>query len=119
MALTESKIKDLVDKKFDDLYTNDEKKWVALAKTAYKHAKENITAGKEPRPDDVAKALYPMLEVDEALRTHQEEYKARATAYLTEIKRAYSKSPLAELATKELISLGAAEAPKDPKAPNK
>ena len=50
----------------------------------------------------------------------KDEYKQRATAYLTEIKRGYSKSPIAELATKELVALGASEAPKDaPKGPNK
>jgi hypothetical protein len=50
----------------------------------------------------------------------KEEYRQRATTYLTEIERAYSKSPLAELAKKERVALGGADAPKDaPKAPNK
>jgi hypothetical protein len=43
-----------------------------LAKTARAHAKANITGGKEPRPDDIAKALYPMLEVNTNLRAHQD-----------------------------------------------
>jgi hypothetical protein len=82
MALTEAKIKDLTDKKFDDLYEANKPEWKALAKTAYKHAKDNITGGKDPRPDDVAKALYPMLEVNEALRGHQEDNKARARRFV-------------------------------------
>jgi hypothetical protein len=82
MALTESKIKDLHDKAFDELYENHKAEWTALAKTAQKHAKENITGGKDPRPDDVAKALYPMLEVHEVLRAHQEEHHARAKRFV-------------------------------------
>jgi len=50
----------------------------------------------------------------------KDEYKQRATAYLTEIKRGYGKTAVGPLAEKELVALGAAEAPKDaPKAPNK
>src|SRR5436190_12143757 len=81
-------------------------------------------AGKE-EGEDYALALYTgakcyvLLGNANEKAEAKEEYKSRATAYLTEIKRAYGKSPLAELATKELISLGAAEAPKDSKAPNK
>lgn len=82
MALTEAKIKDLSDRKFDELYSGDAKKWIAMAKTAQKHAKENITGGKDPRPDDIAKALYPALEVDEMLRAHQEGNHARARKWV-------------------------------------
>jgi hypothetical protein len=82
VALTEAKIKDLCDKKFDKLYEAQEAEWTALAKTAQKHAKENITGGKEPRPDDIAKALFPMLEVHEELRAHQEDNRARAKRFV-------------------------------------
>lgn len=82
MALTEAKIKDLTDKKFDALYDAHKAEWKALAKTAQKHAKENITGGNDPRPDDVAKALYPMLEVHEVLRAHQEDNRARARRFV-------------------------------------
>jgi hypothetical protein len=83
MALTESKIRDLEDKKFDKLFAKHHATWTALVHKAYAYAKHNITAGKEPRPDDVAKVLYPMLEVDKELRRHQEENKARASRYVT------------------------------------
>ena len=82
MALTESKIKDLEDKNFDKLYASHKAEWTLLAKTARKHAKDNITGGRDPRPDDIAKALYPMLEVHEALRGHQEDNHARAKRYV-------------------------------------
>jgi tetratricopeptide (TPR) repeat protein len=50
----------------------------------------------------------------------KDEYKQRATAYLTEIKRGYGKTSVGPLAEKELVALGAAEAPKEaPKGPNK
>ena len=82
MALTESKIKDLQDKLFDKLYEAKKAEWTALAKTAQAHAKKNITGGNDPRPDDIAKALFPMLEVNEDLRAHQEENKARAKRFV-------------------------------------
>jgi hypothetical protein len=83
VALTEAKIKDLTDKKFDELFDENEDVWTDLASKAFEYAKNNITGGNEPRPDDVAKVLYPMLEVDEDLRAHQEDNKARAHRYVT------------------------------------
>jgi hypothetical protein len=82
VALTEAKIQDLSDKKFDELYAAHEAEWVALAATAREHAKNSITGGNDPRPDDVAKVLYPMLEVNEKLRGHQEDNKARGKRYV-------------------------------------
>src|ERR1022692_1089646 len=83
MALTEAKIKDLQDKKFDILFARHEAVWTALAQSAFAYAKENITAGNDPRPDDVEKVLHPMLEVHKSLRDHQEDNKARSTRYVT------------------------------------
>jgi hypothetical protein len=82
MALTERKIKDLQDKAFDELYDQHKAEWVKLAKAAQKHAQEHITGGNKPRPDDVAKALHPMLEVHEILRAHQEENAARGKRFV-------------------------------------
>ena len=81
MALTESKIKDLVAKQFDKLFERDGKGWLAMAKTASDFAKKNITEGRPPRPDDIAKALYPTMEVNEQLRKHQEDNQARARRF--------------------------------------
>ena len=77
MGLTESKIKDLKDKQFDKLYEKHKEEWKKMATDAYDFAKKHISGGHEPRPDDVLKALLPMLEVNENLRKHQEDKKAR------------------------------------------
>ena len=53
-------------------------------------------------------------EKDEA----KEEYKTRAMGYYREVERAFSKSPLAEIAKKELVALGGGGG-EAPKAPNK
>lgn len=76
MGLTELKIKDLHDKKFDDLYKKHKQVWNDLAETAYQFTKNNISKG-DPLPDDILKTLLPMLEVNETLRKHQEDNKAR------------------------------------------
>ena len=81
MALTEAKIKDLTDKKFDDLYTENEPVWQALATNAHAFAQSNITPGKEPRPDDIAGVLLPVLKAHDALRDHQEDNKAKASRF--------------------------------------
>lgn len=82
MALTEAKIKDLTDKKFDTLFEKDQAFWSALAKKAWVYAKDNITSGREPRPDDIAKVLFPMLQVNDEVRKHQEDNRARAKRYI-------------------------------------
>jgi hypothetical protein len=45
----------------------------------------------------------------------KEEYKSRAVAYYTEVKRAYGKTPSAEIAQKELVALGVDQPKADPK----
>lgn len=77
MGLTESKIKDLHDKKFDKLYTKHEEAWRTMVRNAFGFTKKNIADGGEPRADDVLKVLLPMLEVNEDLRKHQEDVHAR------------------------------------------
>jgi hypothetical protein len=82
MALTETKIKDLESKKFDQLYNANEAEWKELAETAQTFAQQKITGGKQPRPDDIAKFLQPMLEVRDDVRGHQEDNKARASRWV-------------------------------------
>ena len=77
MGLTEAKIKDLEEKKFDKLYTKHEKAWLEMVGDAYEFAKEHVTGGRPPRPDDVLKLLLPELEVSKDLRNHQEDNRAR------------------------------------------
>lgn len=80
MGLTELKIKDLEDKKFDKLFEKHSKDWLKMVENAYAFAQQHIAGGHAPRPDDILKALLPMLEVDEDLRDHQEENRARCSA---------------------------------------
>jgi len=77
MGLTESKIKDLEEKKFDQLYKKHEKAWLQMVKDAYEFAKDHVTGGNPPRPDDVLKLLLAELEVSKDLRNHQEDNRAR------------------------------------------
>jgi hypothetical protein len=81
MALTEAKLKDLTDKKFDQLYTRDVAVWRALAGNAHTFARTNITPGREPRPDDIAGVLHPVLKAHDALRDHQEDNRAKAARF--------------------------------------
>jgi len=77
VGLTESKIKDLEDKNFHKLYDRHKDAWNTMVGNAFDFAKQHITAGHDPRPDDILKALLPMLEVNENLRNHQEDNRAR------------------------------------------
>ena len=81
MALTEAKIKDLTDKKFDKLYTKHHKIWKALADEAFEYAKANITGGKDPRPDDVAGVLLPVIKAHDEVRKHQDDNRAKASRF--------------------------------------
>src|SRR5438105_688167 len=73
MGLSEAKKKELEAKNFHKLFGDKKhhQKWVAIAKKAYAYAKENITDGAEPRPDDISDALLPILNKDDDLRLHQ------------------------------------------------
>jgi hypothetical protein len=78
MGLSEAKKKELEAKNFHKLFKDKHHhaKWVAIAKKAYAYAKENITDGQEPRPDDISDALLPILNKDDDLRDHQRENRA-------------------------------------------
>ena len=77
MGLTELKLKDLHDKKFDNLFTKHKATWLEMAGNAYDFAKSHIADGHDPRADDILKPLLTMLEVNESLRKHQEDNHAR------------------------------------------
>src|SRR5262249_17844996 len=76
MGFTEEKLQDLKEKGFDKLFEKHKALWVTMANTAYANAKDNITGGNPPRPDDILKMLLPMLEPNVILRKHQEENSA-------------------------------------------
>ena len=77
MALTEAKLKDLLDKDFHVLFDDHVAVWTDLATAAYDHAQTRISSTPEPRPDDIALVLIPMLEVNNTLRDHQDQYRAK------------------------------------------
>lgn len=81
MGLTEEKIKDLQDKKFDQLFSKHQIEWTEMANNAFSVAKDYICKGNEPRPDDVLKMLLPMLEPHEILRQHQEKNHAKYSRF--------------------------------------
>jgi hypothetical protein len=81
LSLTESKVKDLLDKKFDELFEKHHAKWTDITNNAYVAARDHVCGGNKPRQDDVLKMLLPMLEPDETLRKHQENRKARFKKY--------------------------------------
>lgn len=82
MGLTEAKKKNLEDKAFDNLFTAQRQKWERLARSAQGYARRNMTEGNQPRPDDVAQVLLPLVAVDKSFRDHQYENKARQRRYL-------------------------------------
>ena len=81
MGLTESKIRDLQDKKFDSFYDKNHPEYETMTSDAYNSARDYICGGASPRPDDVLKMLLPMLETNEHLRKYQENVHARAPRY--------------------------------------
>src|SRR5204863_4494502 len=54
--------------------------------------------------------LYVLIANDNEKPEAKEEYKSRAMAYYREVQRAYSRTPMAETAAKEIVALGG-EAP--------
>ncbi len=82
MGLSEATKKNLEEKGFHKLFKKYKPKWTKYAKEAHKFAKENITGGNEPRPDDVARPLYGVIESDQAIRDHQYKNKARQRRYI-------------------------------------
>jgi tetratricopeptide (TPR) repeat protein len=66
----------------------------------------------------VGAKCYVLLGNDNENAEAKEEYKNRAIGFYHEVQRGYSRTPMAEAATKELVALGAEapkDAPKDPK----
>ena len=81
MSLTESKVKDLIDKKFDQLFDKHNSEWKDATTNAFVAARDHVCSGNKPRQDDVLKMLLPMLEPNETLRKHQEQHRARFKKY--------------------------------------
>ena len=67
MALTLLVEQRLIRSNLVTFFTRHEKTWTAAASQAYKFVKDGFPSGAPIRPDDVAKALLPILEVNERL----------------------------------------------------
>src|SRR5438552_17186715 len=83
MGYSEAKKKDLEAKNFHKLFKHKKynAKWITVVKKAYAYAKDAITDGREPLPDDVSDALLPILNKDDDLRKHQRDNRASSKKY--------------------------------------
>jgi hypothetical protein len=81
MGMTKSKENDLEAKDFHVLFIKHKAKWKAVAQKAHDYAKENMTAGSEPRDDDTSEALLPILSADSEFKSHQRKNRATAKKY--------------------------------------
>jgi hypothetical protein len=83
MGYSEAKKKELRAKNFHKLFENKHhrEKWKTVVQKAYAYAKDAITDGREPLPDDVADALIPILNKDDDLRKHQKDNRASSKKY--------------------------------------
>jgi hypothetical protein len=74
MALTALKHTNLLDKGFDELYSDHDDLWLAKAQDAYDYAGLLVAPTGEPvRPDDVLVILDPAVELSPEFRTHMDE----------------------------------------------
>ena len=96
----------------------DKTKWRDILMVATQAIALGPPAGKD-EAEDYALALvtgaklYVLMSNANEKAEAKEEYKSRAVAYYTEVKRAYARTASAEIANKELVALGV-EQPKDP-----
>lgn len=83
MGLSESKKELLEAKNFHKLFSDKKHhtKWATAAQNAQNYARDNITHGQPPRPDDTAEALLPILNADSDLLHHQRENRATSKKY--------------------------------------
>ena len=105
-------------------YEKDKTKWRDILMVCVQAIALGPPAGKE-EGEDYALALlvgakaYILLGNANEKPEAKEEYKSRATAYLTEIKRGYGKTSVGPLAEKEAAALGGSAPPAPPEKPNK
>ena len=101
----------------------DKTKWRDILMLCLQSIAQGPPSGKDEAEDYVLALMvgarcYVLISNDAEKAEAKEEYKNRAITYYKEVQRGFSRSSLAEAATKELVALGA-EAPKDapPKEP--
>lgn len=77
MGLTLNAEQRLRDAGLIDLFEDQEAEWTEVAKKAIAFVKDGFPEGAKIRRDDVAKALYPLLEVNEDLKDRLDADKLR------------------------------------------
>jgi hypothetical protein len=84
MALTLEAEQRLRDVGLIDFFAAREADWLADAKETYEFVRRNFPTGETIRPDDVAKALRPILEVDPSLRGELNKSKLRQKYWISD-----------------------------------
>jgi hypothetical protein len=82
MALTLEAEQRLKDVELIDLFEDNEGQWTSAAKQTKAFVKNGFPVGSIIRRDDVAKALHPILEVNELLKEHLETNKLRGKFWI-------------------------------------
>jgi hypothetical protein len=77
MALTLESEQRLTDVGIVEFFENDRDVWFAAVRQTKEFVRNNFPAGALIRRDDVAKALYPILEVHEGFREFRNNHKLR------------------------------------------
>ncbi|HLY11053.1 MAG TPA: hypothetical protein VKW04_17255 [Planctomycetota bacterium] len=104
----------------------DKTKWRDILMICLQSIAQGPPSGKDEAEDYVLALMvgakcYVLISTDAEKPEAKEEYKNRAIAYYREVQRGFSRTTLAEAATKELVALGAEvpkdAPPRDPKGP--
>lgn len=82
MALTLEAEQRLEDASLTTLFDNNKKAWLKAAKETKEFVEQNFPAGAKIRRDDVAKALIPILEVNETLKDYLDANKLRGKFWI-------------------------------------
>ena len=84
MALTLQAEQRLASASLVTLFNANRATWLNEARQTYQFIRGNFPTGSPIRPDDVAKALLPLLEVDERLRNKLAESKLRQKFWISD-----------------------------------
>jgi len=82
MALTLEAEQRLDDVGLDAFFEKDKAAWQALVQDTKDFVAKKFPKGSKIRPDDVAKALFPILEVHEAFKDYRDEEKLRGKFWI-------------------------------------
>lgn len=84
MALTLEAEQRLENANLVTFFEDGEDRWRVLARGAYEFVERNFPSGSQIRPDDVAKMLTPLLEIDVQLRDTLADKKLKQKYWITD-----------------------------------